>query len=494
MGGGENIALDPPTPGDAEAAERSAQPTFRFTSNIAGQLVLIADLFSFLVSAPIAFIAYDLLIGAFIVQSVHLFALVAMLGCFLLIRSSKYAYRRSHLLAASSRWETAGDVLVSSLLASALVWLMGMGDHYSRGLTILFLLSLVTVMEMSRLVLRSVMHRLSIGGVLEQRVALYGADSASSAMISELLATAHLKHLKIVGVADDRPGRPRSVDLPMIGGFAELTQMARRGEIDQVLICAPNLSRKRLHEIMEGLSEVSVDVSLIPSEAIAFAPDYRVNLLGSVPVLTLWQRPFRDINHFIKRGEDLLIGSLALTLVAPILLAAAALIKFTSSGPILFVQPRIGFNNELIHVFKLRTMYADRTDLVGSVTTARDDPRITPVGRLMRKFSIDELPQLLNVIRGEMSLVGPRPHATHMKVGDQFYQNAVRGYAGRHRVKPGITGLAQVKGLRGEIRTIERAKRRVDLDKQYIDRWSLGLDIWILLATARAVLFDADAY
>jgi len=158
------------------------------------------------------------------------------------------------------------------------------------------------------------------------------------------------------------------------------------------------------------------------------------------------------------------------------------------------VQPRVGFNNELIRVLKFRTMYADRTDMKAEQTTTADDPRITPIGRTLRKLSLDELPQLFNVIRGDMSLVGPRPHATHMKVGDRYYQDAVRGYAGRHRVKPGITGLAQVKGVRGEIRTIERAKRRVELDCRYIEKWSLGLDLWILLSTIRAVIWDKDAY
>ena len=133
-------------------------------------------------------------------------------------------------------------------------------------------------------------------------------------------------------------------------------------------------------------------------------------------------------------------------------------------------------------MLKFRTMYAEQSDLKAEQTTRANDPRVTPVGRTLRKLSLDELPQLLNVIRGDMSLVGPRPHATHMKVGDRYYQDAVRGYAGRHRVKPGITGLAQVKGVRGEIRTIERAKLRVELDTKYIENWSLPLDLWILLA------------
>jgi len=235
-------------------------------------------------------------------------------------------------------------------------------------------------------------------------------------------------------------------------------------------------------------------VSLIPAQAIELAPKYHVNLLGSVPVLTLWQRPFRDMNQVVKRAEDLALSAAALTLLSPVLLVTALLIRLTSAGPVLFVQPRVGFNNEAINVFKFRTMYTHMADLGAKKTTTRDDPRVTPVGRFLRRFSIDELPQLFNVLQGSMSLVGPRPHGTEMMVGDRFYHEAVRGYAGRHRVKPGITGYAQVKGLRGEVRTIERAKRRVELDKYYVDHWSFWLDIYILFATARAVLFDTDAY
>ena len=217
-------------------------------------------------------------------------------------------------------------------------------------------------------------------------------------------------------------------------------------------------------------------------------------MLGHIPVLTLWQRPFRDINRFVKRWEDLVIAGLMVVLLSPVLLLTALLVRLSSPGPIFFVQPRVGFNNELIKVLKFRTMYADCTDVHADKTTTADDPRVTPIGRTLRRLSLDELPQLFNVIRGDMSLVGPRPHATHMKVGDRYYQDAVRGYAGRHRVKPGISGLAQVKGVRGEIRTIERAKLRVELDTKYIDNWSLWLDLGILAATFRAVIWDRDAY
>ena len=411
-----------------------------------------------------------------------------------MLRSSKRAYRRTLVDLMHEERDALVDAVISSLLASALVWQFGLIDNYSRGISLLYLVSLLVSLALSRPIIRAVLRHMAARGAIEQRVAFYGADPQSVAMIRRLLVALDLPHLRFVGVADDRPKLDKLEDLKLLGGYEELAALARRGEIDQVLISVPNIPPKRLHEIVDGLSAVSVDVSLIPPEAIELAPDYRVHLLGSLPVLNLWQRPFRDMNQFVKRGEDLLLAGILLVLLSPIIGLAALAVRLSSPGPLLFVQPRVGFNNEVIHVLKFRTMYADQTDIGARATTTKDDPRVTPVGRVLRKLSIDELPQLLNVIRGDMSLVGPRPHALEMRVGDRYYQDAVRGYAGRHRVRPGITGLAQVKGLRGEIRTVERAKRRVELDKEYIDRWSLGFDLWILLSTVRAVLFDRDAY
>jgi Undecaprenyl-phosphate glucose phosphotransferase len=415
-----------------------------------------------------------------------------MLGSFLLIRSSRQAYRRS-LLDLSDNSDTTFDAVISSLIASALIWQAGLVEDYSRGITLLFLLTVVICLSVSRPLLNRLITRLAERGQIEQRIAFYGADPDSVSLTRQLLESLKFPHLRFVGIADDR-ARSTNLDLPMIGDLAALCDAARRGEIDQVLISGAHFTPKRLEQIVEGLSEVCVDVSLIPAQAIELAPKYRVNLLGAVPVLTLWQRPFRDMNQVVKRAEDLLLSAIGLILLSPILLVTALLIRLTSPGPVLFVQPRVGFNNEAIDVYKFRTMYTHMADLGAKKTTTRDDPRVTPVGRFLRRFSIDELPQLLNVLQGSMSLVGPRPHGTAMMVGERFYHEAVRGYAGRHRVKPGITGYAQVKGLRGEVRTIERAKRRVELDKYYVDHWSFWLDIYILFATVRAVLFDRDAY
>jgi Undecaprenyl-phosphate glucose phosphotransferase len=476
------------------SADRTSGTSFRFTSNIVGPIFFFADVLCLIVSAPMAVIAYTLLFHEQLIPSVHLFAFTMVAASFLLIRSSQRAYRRTLMDLLHEEGDAIFDAVISSLLASALVWQFGLIENYSRGVSLLFLVSFITSLALSRPLIRAHLRRLAARGAIEQRIAFYGADPQSIAFIKQVLTSLDLPHLRFVGVADDRPNVSALEGMKLIGGYAELAELARQGEIDQVLISVPNLSRDRLREIVDGLSGVSVDVSLIPPQAIQFAPDYRVHLLSSVPVLTFWQRPFRDINQLIKRGEDLILGAIALVLVSPVFGLAALLIRLTSPGPILFVQARTGFNNENINVLKFRTMYTERTDRNAEITTSRNDPRVTPLGRILRKLSIDELPQLINVIRGEMSLVGPRPHALEMKVGDRYYQDAVRGYAGRHRVKPGITGLAQVKGLRGEIRTVQRAKRRVELDKQYIDRWSLWLDLWILMATARAVLFDSDAY
>jgi len=499
MNAGGDIAVagrkDEESPPKLEGRGRQARAQrTRFTSNIAGPIFFLGDVLCLLVAIPIALIAYGVLRGDEIIPSVHVFAFCATAATFLLIRASRHSYRRTLMNLFDAEGDAVVDALASVLIASALVWQFGLIDNYSRGLTLLYLVSFGACLIASRPLVRGTIRHLAGSGSIEQRLIFYGADPESIGMIRKVIEEIQSPHLRILGVADDRPKVKEIDGLPLLGGLDELLELAREGELDQVLFCVPSMPRDRLLTIVEQLSTVSVDVAVIPAEAIHLAPDYRVHLLGQLPVLTLWQRPFRDVNGLVKRGEDILIAGLAVLLLSPILLLTALLVRLSSPGPIFFVQPRIGFNNELIKVLKFRTMYADQSDVRAEQTTTVDDPRITPIGRTLRKLSLDELPQLFNVMRGDMSLVGPRPHATHMKVGDRYYQDAVRGYAGRHRVRPGITGLAQVNGVRGEIRTVERAKRRVELDTRYIETWSLWLDLKILAKTFRAVIWDHDAY
>jgi Undecaprenyl-phosphate glucose phosphotransferase len=199
--------------------------------------------------------------------------------------------------------------------------------------------------------------------------------------------------------------------------------------------------------------------------------------------LNVIDRPLSGWHSIAKEIEDRVLGALILTMIAPLMLAIALLIKLDSPGPVLFRQKRYGFNNQLIEVFKFRSMYAHMTDANAEQLTQRGDPRITKVGAFLRRSSLDELPQFLNVVRGEMSIVGPRPHALAAKAGSLLYQEAVKYYDARHRVKPGITGWAQVNGWRGETDTVEQIRKRVEHDLYYIEHWSILLDLKIIVRT-----------
>jgi exopolysaccharide biosynthesis polyprenyl glycosylphosphotransferase len=217
--------------------------------------------------------------------------------------------------------------------------------------------------------------------------------------------------------------------------------------------------------------------------------------IGNVPMLDVIDRPIADWDVVLKWMFDRFVGALLLLAASPLMAVVAVLIKLDSRGPVLFRQKRYGFNNELIEVFKFRSMYVDQSDATATKLVTKDDPRVTRVGRIIRKTSLDELPQLLNVVfAGNLSLVGPRPHATHAKAANRLYDQVVDGYFARHRVRPGITGWAQVNGWRGETDTPEKIQRRVEHDLFYIENWSVLFDLYILAKTPLALLKTESAY
>jgi exopolysaccharide biosynthesis polyprenyl glycosylphosphotransferase len=214
-----------------------------------------------------------------------------------------------------------------------------------------------------------------------------------------------------------------------------------------------------------------------------------------VPVLDLFDKPIADWDLVMKWVFDKIVGSLMLILLSPVLLLTALAVKLDSPGPVLFRQKRFGFNNDLVEVFKFRSMYVDKLDQGAAKLVTKGDPRVTRVGRFIRKTSLDELPQLLNVVFfGNLSLVGPRPHALQAKAADRLYDQVVDGYFARHRVKPGITGWAQIHGWRGETDTQDKIQKRVEHDLYYIENWSLLLDLLIILKTPASLLGDKNAY
>jgi Undecaprenyl-phosphate glucose phosphotransferase len=247
--------------------------------------------------------------------------------------------------------------------------------------------------------------------------------------------------------------------------------------------------------MLKKLWVLPVDIRLSAhSNKLHFRPR-SYSYIGAVPVLDIFDKPIADWDVVMKWLFDKIVGSLALICAAPIMLMVAIAVKLDSKGPVLFKQKRYGFNNESIDIYKFRSMYADQADLTASKLVTKGDPRVTRVGRFIRKTSFDELPQLFNVVfTGSLSLVGPRPHAVHAKAENRLYDEAVDGYFARHRVKPGITGWAQIHGWRGETDSQEKIQRRVEHDLYYIENWSILLDLYIVAQTPFALIRSENAY
>jgi polysaccharide biosynthesis protein PslA len=256
----------------------------------------------------------------------------------------------------------------------------------------------------------------------------------------------------------------------------------------------PITAENRLKAIFEKLTVIPADLRLSINAVTGELPIRGIGYFADVPVLDIVYTPLRHARSLCKWLEDKLLALLILAFVGPLMAVIAILIKLDSRGPVFFTQERFGFSNNVIRVLKYRTMYHDSCDPSGAQRTVRNDPRVTRVGRILRSLSLDELPQLINVLIGDMSVVGPRPHAVGMKAGERPYHLVVAQYPHRHRVKPGITGWAQVNGCRGEVSTLEKAHRRVEFDLHYIERWSLWLDFKILLMTIKILLLRTDAY
>ncbi len=469
----------------------------RFTSNVLRSVGVLNDALCLLVSFVIAILIYRATSDQLFDHKIHETAAIVLGINFFLIRISRDSYSAFRGQGDDVGEGAIVDFLIATMLTAFTIVLFDVLTDVSRGVAAIYVAVSIAMLFLSRIGFRKVAWWLMDRGYIGQRVVIYGADRQVANRVLELLTIERLPHLKIIGFADDRKTRTDQSAIGsarFVGGFPELLKMAQDGELDQVIIALPKVQQERLDSIIDRLSAAAIDVCCMPREILELRSSYRLSFIGSLPVLSLWQRPIRDFDILVKGVQDRLLAIVALVVLSPIILLTAIAIKLESEGDILFVQKRFGFNNLEIGIFKFRSMYVDLQDVSGAERTQKGDERVTRVGKIIRRLSIDELPQLINVLRGEMSLVGPRPHATQMMVGDKFYFDAVEGYAARHRVKPGITGLAQVRGLRGEISTIDRAKKRVEYDTYYIDHWSPLLDLRIILETVFMIVWDRNAY
>ena len=334
-------------------------------------------------------------------------------------------------------------------------------------------------------------------GRLTRRTAIVGGGEPGEELI-KALASQPDSDVHVVGVFDDRNDErsPNTcAGLPKLGSVDDFLEFARRTRMDLVIFSLPISAENRILQMLKKLWVLPVDIRLSAhSNQLRFRPR-SYSYIGSVPVLDLFDRPIADWDVVMKWLFDKIVGGLALLVAIPIMAIIAVAIKCDSRGPVLFKQKRYGFNNDLIEVYKFRSMYADQSDATANKLVTKDDPRVTRVGRFIRKTSLDELPQLFNVVfKGNLSLVGPRPHAVNAKAEARLYDEAVDGYFARHRVKPGVTGWAQINGWRGETDTHEKIQKRVEYDLYYIENWSVLFDLYIVLMTPFALLKRENAY
>jgi Undecaprenyl-phosphate glucose phosphotransferase len=383
------------------------------------------------------------------------------------------------------------------LVAISMSYFAKAGNEFSRvWLGSFYVLGLAALIGFRRALFLLVRHWTKQGR-LDRRTVVVGADERGESVINAILAQRD-NDVRIVGVFDDR-GDDRSpttvAGRQKLGTVDDLVEFARRTRIDLVIFSLPISAEGRILQMLKKLWVLPVDIRLAAhSNKLRFRPR-SYSYIGNVPVLDVYDKPITDWDVVTKRLFDRFIGGLLLILASPVMLLAAIAIKLDSRGPVFFKQKRYGFNNELIEIYKFRSMYVDQCDATASVLVTRGDSRVTRIGAFLRKTSIDELPQLINVaVKGSLSLVGPRPHAVYAKAENRLYDEAVDGYFARHRVRPGITGWAQVCGWRGETDTQEKIQRRVEHDLHYIENWSVLFDLYILARTPLAVFRARNAY
>ncbi len=386
--------------------------------------------------------------------------------------------------------------VMAALFMITLGFVLRSSDAVSRGWSLGWFAGGGIALLLARLAGTFWVRRLKTRGTFNQRIAIFGAGPQGQ-RLANYIQTHDKLTITIIGFFDDRrDGRvPASAsNVPVLGNLSALMSLIRDGRVDQVIVALPWSAEARLQEVVSRLALTPVKIRLAPDLA-SFAFARRpVVLLGEMPVMTLFERPISGADAVIKAIEDRLLGGLILVLISPLLAIVALAIKLDSPGPIFFRQPREGFNNKLFRVFKFRSMHHNAGQIDAIQQASRSDPRITRVGRILRATSIDELPQLFNVMAGDMSLIGPRPHAASTRAGGRLFSEVVASYAARHKVKPGMSGWAQVCGWRGETDTEDKLVKRFEHDLYYIENWSIGFDFYILLRTVAAVALPKNAF
>ena len=470
--------------GALSGSHQIRQPSTKMISD----LVAFADFFIVLIMSVVAKFAYvdGILLSS---QTVDIYLAAGLAGSVVFFVHSRW--RNSYSFSVLSTFNGQMRRIVATLgvtTASLLVfaYLMKVSAGYSRGWMIVWFVSTFMVLSLERFFISRGLRRWISFGIFARRIVVYGSGDIAAKLI-ENLGSGFLR-TRVCGVFDDYIG-VASPKVVLAGGLSELLRFCQTQSVDEVLIALPLSEERRIARLVTELSILPVDIRLCPDMAAFALHPKGIAFHDKVAVLELERRPLEGWGPVFKALEDRLLAALVLFVVFPIFLLIALAIKLDTHGPIFFRQRRHGFNHKVFMVWKFRTMSVVE-DGAQVVQVSRGDQRVTRVGRWLRRTSLDELPQLFNVFSGEMSLVGPRPHAISH---NEYYSSLLGTYASRHKVKPGITGWAQVNGYRGETDTSEKMAKRVEYDLQYIENWSLWFDIKILLLTPFS-LFGKNAF
>jgi putative colanic acid biosynthesis UDP-glucose lipid carrier transferase len=398
-----------------------------------------------------------------------------------------------------------GDSLEREIFCSALTWaatipvllalsvMVRYSEWVDRWCVLIWTVLTLAINVGVRIVLRSIQCHLRSRGYNTRGFAIVGVNELGFELASRIAVTPELG-LKLIGFYDDRHNN-RLKEIPArmgqrLGTIPELIAAARAGRVNMIFITFPMRAEHRIKGVLAQLGDTTASVYIVPDFFVFELLHSRWTNIGGLPAVSVFENPFYGIDGFVKRAVDLMLASILMVAVSVPMVVIAALIKLTSPGPAFFRQKRYGLDGREIMVWKFRSMRVCESGDDFTQAT-RDDPRTTALGALLRKTSLDELPQLFNVLEGSMSLVGPRPHAS---MQNEEYRSLIQGYMLRHKVKPGMTGLAQVNGWRGETDTLEKMERRVECDHRYIREWSLFMDLKILLRTVFVVLSRQNAY
>lgn len=381
--------------------------------------------------------------------------------------------------------------ILTVLLLGALAFFTKQSDAFARSSILGWILLTGSMLGLQRMLMRILREVLFSSGVGQRRCAIAGLNPLGMQLFRNSQNYPQLG-LQVVGFFDDRDASrlPADNEYQVLGNLELLVERAKKGEVDTVFVTMPMRAEARIRWLLDRLADTTANTYIVPDFFVFELLHSRWSSVGGLPAVSVFETPLYGVDGWSKRVFDITAATIGLVLLTPVMILCGLLVKLSSPGPVFFRQRRYGLDGKEIYVWKFRSMRTcDNGPTV--VQATQDDPRVTPVGRIMRRTSLDELPQLFNVIEGTMSLVGPRPHAT---AHNEHYRKLIRGYMLRHKVKPGITGLAQVEGYRGETDTLEKMQKRVEFDHKYIQHWSLWLDFKIVLRTFLIVLKQENAY